>query len=86
MPRPSRHRGKEVKKRGISKEQVCVGTALDREGNIIIELLCTSRVTANALERLYRNRIGENSILCTDSLPCSYTKVKDFKTKHPIFV
>ena len=30
MPRPSRHRGKEVKKRGISKEQVCVATALER--------------------------------------------------------
>ena len=41
MSRPSRKRGKQVKKRGISKEQVCVGTALDRQGNIIIELLCT---------------------------------------------
>jgi len=30
MPRPSRKRGKQVKKRGISKEQVCVATALDR--------------------------------------------------------
>ncbi len=67
MPRPSRKRGKQVKKRGISKEQVCVGTALDRQGNIIIELLCTGRVTANELERLYGNRIGEDSILCTDS-------------------
>ena len=38
MPRPSRHRGKEVKKRGISKEQVYVATALDRQGNLIIEL------------------------------------------------
>lgn len=66
MPRPSRKRGKQVKKRGIRKEQVCVGTALDRQGNIIIELLCTGRVTTNELERLYGNRIGENSILCTD--------------------
>ena len=44
-----------------------MGTALDRQGNIIIELLCTGRVTANELERLYSNRIGEHSILCTDS-------------------
>ncbi|MDD3225563.1 MAG: hypothetical protein PHX70_12845 [Clostridium sp.] len=29
MPRPSCDRGKEVKKRGISKEQVCVATDLD---------------------------------------------------------
>lgn len=34
MPRPSRKRGKEVEKRGISKEQVCVATALDRQGII----------------------------------------------------
>ena len=49
IPRPSRKRGKQVKKRGISNEQVCVGTALDRQGNIIIELLCTGRVTSNEL-------------------------------------
>lgn len=61
MPRPSRHRGKEVKKRGISKEQVCVATALDRHGNLIIELLCTGRMTSDELERLYGNRIGEHS-------------------------
>lgn len=53
MPRPSRKRGKQVKKRGISNEQVCVATALDREGNLIMELLCTGRMTANELERLY---------------------------------
>ncbi len=67
MPRPSRKKDKQIKNRGISKEQVCVGTALDREGNIIIELLCTGKVTANELKRLYGNRIGEHSILCTDS-------------------
>ena len=39
MPRPSRKRGKQVKKRGISKEQVCVGTALDRHGNIISDFI-----------------------------------------------
>ena len=49
MPRPSRKRGKQVKKRGISKEQVCVGTALDRQGNLIIELLCTGRMTKKTL-------------------------------------
>lgn len=67
MPRPSRKRGKQVKKRGISKEQVCVATALDRHSNLIIELLRTSRITADELHRLYNNRIGENSILCTYS-------------------
>ena len=56
MPRPSRKRGKEVKKRGISKDQVCVATAVDRQGNLIIELLCTWRMTAQELERLYSGK------------------------------
>ena len=30
MPRPARKRGKKVKKRGISNEQVCIATAIDR--------------------------------------------------------
>ena len=67
MPRPSRKRGKQVKKRGISNEQVCVATALDRQRNLIIELLCTGRMTSDELKKLYNNRIGEASILCTDS-------------------
>lgn len=82
MPRPSRKRGKQVKRRGISKEQVCVGTALDREGNIIIELLCTGRVTVNELKQLYSNRIGEHSILCTDSHKSYIQFATDMKLEH----
>jgi hypothetical protein len=67
MPRKPRKRGKQVKKRGISKEQVCVATAMDRQGNLIIELLCKGRMTHKELGKLYNGRIGENSILCTDS-------------------
>lgn len=40
MPPPSRKRGGEVTKRGISSEQVCVLTGLDRQGNIYAELVC----------------------------------------------
>lgn len=67
MPRKSRKRGKQVKKRGISNEQICVATAMDRQGNLIIELLCKGRMTHQELGRLYSGRIGDNSILCTDS-------------------
>ena len=54
MPRKSRKRGKEIKKRGISKEQICVATALDRQGNLIIEPLCKGRMTYKELENLYK--------------------------------
>ena len=67
MTRPSHKRGKQVKKRGISNEQVCVATALDRQRNLIIELLCTGRMTSDELKKLYNNRIGEASTLSTDS-------------------
>ena len=82
MTRPSRKRGKQVKKRGISIEQVCVATALDREGNLIIELLCTGRMTSNELKRLYNNRIGEDSILCTDSHKSYIQFAKDMELEH----
>lgn len=82
MPRPSRKRGKQVKKRGISKEQVCVGTALDRQGNLIIELLCTGKMTSDELKKLYSNRIGEDSILCTDSHKSYIQFAEDMELEH----
>ncbi len=82
MPRKSRHRGAQVKLRGISHEQVCVATAVDRQGNLIMELLCKGRMTSNDLKKLYDGRIGKSSILCTDSHK-SYNKfAKDLSLDH----
>lgn len=67
MPRESRKRGKQVKKRGISKDQVCVATAIDRNGNLILELLCKGRMSTNDVMRLFENRLDKGAILCTDS-------------------
>lgn len=67
LPRSARKRGKEVKKRGISSEQVCVATGIDRNGNIVMEMLCKGRMSTNDLMRLYEERVEEGSILCTDS-------------------
>ncbi|MCY9685035.1 IS1595 family transposase, partial [Paenibacillus apiarius] len=54
-----RKRGKQIKKRGISNEQVCIATAIDRQGNLIMELLCRGRMTHQELERLYDGRVGD---------------------------
>jgi hypothetical protein len=48
-------------------EQICVATVMDRQGNLIIELLCKGRMTHQELGRLNSGRIEDNSILCTDS-------------------
>jgi len=57
----------EKRKRGISNEQVCVLCAIDRVGNVVTELLCKGRMKHTDLERLFRNRIDDEAIFCTDS-------------------
>ncbi len=75
MPRKSHERGvkgsfskkTEKRKRGISKEQICVICAMDRTGNLITELICKGRMKHTDLERLFKDRIEDEAILCTDS-------------------
>lgn len=57
----------EKRKRGISKEQVCVLYAMDRTGNLIPELICKGRMKHTDLERLFTGRIEDEAILCTDA-------------------
>lgn len=78
MPRPSRKRGKGVTKRGISLEQVCVLTGLDRQGNIYAELVCKGRMKSSDLSRVLEGHIEGDSILCTDSHKSYIQFVKDF--------
>ncbi|GIM28564.1 transposase [Clostridium polyendosporum] len=67
LPRNAHKRGEDLKNKGISKDHICVATAMDRQGNIIMELLCKGKMTHQELKRLYTGRITNNSILCTDS-------------------
>ena len=82
MPRPSRKRGKEVTKRGISSEQVCVLTGLDRQGNIYAEVICKGRMKSSDLNRVLEGHIEKESILCTDSHKSYIQFVKDFGLEH----
>lgn len=68
MPRPARRRGGEVKVHGISHEQVCIATAIDRNNNIIFEPACTGRIATSDLERLFRGCIEAGAILYTNSI------------------
>lgn len=68
MPRAPRKRGGEsVGKRGLSSEQVCIGTALDRTGNILIGMIGTGRAKYDNLKCFFEGYIAPHSILCTDS-------------------
>ena len=82
MPRTSRKRGKQVKKRGISNEQVCMATAIDREGNIIFEMTNKGRIKTADLERLYKGRLAPDALICTDSHKSYITFAKDNVAEH----
>ncbi len=66
-PGESHKRGEKSTKRGISKEKVCVACAVDRTGNIIMDLIRLGRMSHKQLESFYGGHVGENSIFCTDS-------------------
>jgi len=82
MPRQSRKRGKQIKKRGISSEQVCIGTGIDNNGSVIMEMACTGRITGEKLEKLFDGYIDEGSIIITDSLSSYESLAKSLKLRH----
>ena len=67
MPREPHERGEKAEKRGISKEKVCVACAIDRSGNIIMDLICLGRMTHKELGEFYNGHVENSSIFCTDS-------------------
>ena len=83
------------KKRGLSRDQVAVGTALDRLGNLKMGLICTGRLQYPALKRFYEGHISVNSTLCTDSahgyatlsdeLHLNHIKIESGKRKKDIY-
>lgn len=70
MPRESRQRGSsmfETQTRGISKEQICIETAIDREGNILMGTVCNGRIKTKQIVDFFDGKIGEDVTFCTDS-------------------
>jgi len=82
MPRASRKRGKEIKLRGISHEQVCVTSAIDRNETIVLECVCMGRISSIDLKRAYRGKINSQSIICSDSHKSYIQFTKDFTLEH----
>jgi transposase-like protein len=65
--RKSRKRGGVAKKRGISKEQVCIVAAHDRNGKIISQYGGRGRITAHEIDSVLGGNINPSSLLCSDS-------------------
>ncbi|MDE0521941.1 MAG: IS1595 family transposase [Boseongicola sp.] len=66
LPRPPHKRGKSIRKRGISKEQVCVLTAVDRSKSILLESTCLGRPTIKQVKNVLGPHIARDAILVTD--------------------
>lgn len=64
--RPSRKRGEPARKRGISREKVCVACAVDRHKRAYSRIATLGKVTIKALNRIMSRRISKLAILCTD--------------------
>ena len=78
MPRAPRKRGKgkkDKKKRGISNDQICIETAIDRKGNIFMGAVCNGRITTNDIVEFFDGKLGKDITFCVDSHK-SYIGVK----------
>ena len=68
MPRKAHKRGGASKYRGISKEKVCVLTALDDDRNLYIAPITMGKPSSNDLIRSIGKIVKPKSLLVTDSL------------------
>ena len=82
MPRPAYKRGTAASKRGISREQVCVLTALDNNKRLLIEIATMGRPASNDLVRVLGQVIKRDSTLITDSLNSYKNLACTFNLKH----
>lgn len=65
--RKARKRGGVAKKRGISKEQICVVVAHDRNGQILSQKAGKGRISAIQLDEVLGKHIDTSALLCTDT-------------------
>ena len=66
LNRKARKRGKQVKTRGINKEQVAVIATADRKSSISLEVSGFGRIGKDDITKAIGDRIIKQTILCTD--------------------
>ena len=71
--RKPHHRGKEVKLRGVSHEQLCVPTCIDRTGRVFSKPSNTGKASTENISWAFANKIKKASTLVTDKA-ASYIK------------
>ncbi|MBR1440899.1 MAG: IS1595 family transposase [Lachnospiraceae bacterium] len=73
MPRRAHKRGKSVRVRGLSREQVCVPCAVNRNGLSLAKASNVGRVATRNLHAVYDSRFSSDCVLVTDKMN-AYTR------------
>lgn len=81
MPRPSYHRGTKASKRGLSRQQVCVPCAIDRNNSVLSKICNLGKISTRELTAFYEGRVESDAIFCTDSEKSyqGFTASKEYK-------
>lgn len=68
--------------RGISKEQVCVPCGIDRNKNVYGVISNLGKISKDKLNKVFGDRIGDNSIICSDGEKSYKGFVKGHRYNH----
>ena len=66
MPRPSRHRGRQVHRRGLSRERICVMTGVNDSNETFLEVTGRGALSRGRAMDVLRDRIASGSVVATD--------------------
>ena len=96
IDRKSRIRGGECHTRGLSKDQVCVPCAIERETKSSISKIGgLGKPSRKTIENVFSNKFKEKSVLCTDkeksyikfaqSLELEHIRLEEYKSKKGVY-
>lgn len=77
-----RLRGGQDSKRGLSREKVCIPTAIDSTGICIGRPMGRGNVQLSFLEKFFKDRLDENIVLVTDKSKSGASYAKKNKISH----
>ena len=79
LPRKARHRGKQVHRRGLSREQICVMTGISDTNATFFEVSGRGVVSRKRAAEALRDRIGAGAVVATDKATAYIDVLHDLK-------
>lgn len=79
LPRKARHRGRQVRRRGLSREQICVMTGISDTNATFFEVSGRGAVSRGRAAEALRDRIGAGAVVATDKAAAYIDVLRDLK-------